>query len=290
MKRIEMPFDPHGFFQTSPSVSLRASADGRTFACQNSLASGWIQIAVWKQGEVTKSDVSGGAFPTVSPDGDEVYTSFGPLSREERQQRSDGAHAIPALHGPYYLALQPLTAGKVPANKNRSLSVNLAGDHRAFLQVTDLDGLSAAPEPAKSLPLDKGIHLIPDAKLLITIPAGESRLVLHRLDVEEALAKADLTYLVVTSRPPSATYKGGEYAYKPTVKSKKGGVRWRLKSGPEGMTVGPDGNLSWRVPADFAGTSAQAVVEVSDASGRQVLHSISIDVFDGEAAMRNQDN
>src|SRR5262249_22418165 len=35
MRRLEMPFDPHRFFETSPSAFLRASADGRTFVCQS---------------------------------------------------------------------------------------------------------------------------------------------------------------------------------------------------------------------------------------------------------------
>src|SRR5262249_28259196 len=34
LKRIPMDFGPHDFFETSPNVFLRASAEGRLFACQ----------------------------------------------------------------------------------------------------------------------------------------------------------------------------------------------------------------------------------------------------------------
>ena len=47
--------------------------------------------------------------------------------------------------------------------------------------------------------IDKRFHLVPQAGLLITIPNSHDRLVLRRLDLDEALNRAGRDYLVVAS-------------------------------------------------------------------------------------------
>ncbi len=60
-----------------------------------------------------------------------------------------------------------------------------------------------------------------------------------------ALEKSNVDYLVVTSRPPPYAKKGQEYVYTLSVKSKKGGVTYKLDSGPKGMAIDGAGKLTW---------------------------------------------
>ena len=54
---------------------------------------------------------------------------------------------------------------------------------------------------------DRRIFLIPSAKVLITIPETNDRLVLHRFDLDAALDKSGVDYLFVMSEPPSGARK-----------------------------------------------------------------------------------
>ena len=69
-----------------------------------------------------------------------------------------------------------------------------------------------------------------------------------------------------------------ELRYDVAVKSKKGGVKVKLESGPAGMKVTPEGRLTWPVPKEFAGTEAEVLLSVSDASGKETFHSFKLSV------------
>jgi hypothetical protein len=64
------------------------------------------------------------------------------------------------------------------------------------------------------------------------------------------------------------------------VKSKKGGVKVTLASGPEGMTVSPTGLVKWRVPADFKGGESNVVLTVRDGSDQEVFHTFTLRIGD----------
>jgi hypothetical protein len=124
----------------------------------------------------------------------------------------------------------------------------------------------------------KRIYFIPRAKLVVVFPEGNDRLELYHVDVEEALDKSDLDYLLVTSRPSAIARRGTEYTYQVTVKSKKGQVKYQIGSGPEGLQVSPEGLVKWRVPADFKGEESPVILTLRDASGQEVFHTFTIRV------------
>ena len=64
------------------------------------------------------------------------------------------------------------------------------------------------------------------------------------------------------------------------VKSKKGGVKVLVASGPEGLEASPTGLVKWRVPADYKGGDAEVLLTVRDASGQEVFHTFTIRVTD----------
>jgi hypothetical protein len=179
------------------------------------------------------------------------------------------------VRGPYYLGMKLHGDG---LNRHRA-HLFLAGDDRPLFAVKS----SAWPEnmnewDREKFSWDRRIWLVPEAKVLLTLPAGLDRIVLQRLDVDDALRKSGVDYLVVTSRPPATARKGTAFGYQLQVKSKTGGVKYELSSGPTGMAVSKTGEVRWSVPAGFAEKSVDVIVGVSDNSRQEVFHRFTLEV------------
>ena len=56
------------------------------------------------------------------------------------------------------------------------------------------------------------------------------------------------------------------------ARSKQGGIICTLDSGPDGLKVAADGQLTWAVPQNLKGEDVLAVVKVNDASGQERSH------------------
>jgi hypothetical protein len=74
--------------------------------------------------------------------------------------------------------------------------------------------------------------------------------------------------------------KGESYSYQIVAKAKKGGLRYKLESGPRGMVMADQGRLTWRVPSDFGDAETPVVVTVGDVAGQECLHTFSIRITD----------
>jgi hypothetical protein len=84
----------------------------------------------------------------------------------------DSSACIPADQGPYYLSVK----GK------GAVSIFKTGDSNLVLNVAPGEGLTGEGVGSREgLTLDKRVHLLSDAGLLISIPATNDRLVLRRL-------------------------------------------------------------------------------------------------------------
>jgi hypothetical protein len=125
---------------------------------------------------------------------------------------------------------------------------------------------------------DKRILFLPEAKLIITIPARNDKMVLHRFDVEEALEKSGIDYLYVTSQAPLTAKKGDTYSYQLAVKSKKGGLKYKVESGPKGMTISDAGRITWSVPPDPEEKESSVIVSIRDATGQEVFHTFTVSI------------
>jgi hypothetical protein len=79
MKRLEVSFDPHGFFPTQPGVFVRASADGRVFANRSYAG---VQTCAWTGKEFVKYEGECGDWPLPGPDGKMLYTARGMYSEQ----------------------------------------------------------------------------------------------------------------------------------------------------------------------------------------------------------------
>ena len=84
----------------------------------------------------------------------------------------------------------------------------------------------------------------------------------------------------MTGPVPRTATPGRPFAYAPAVRSKKGGVKMKLESGPDGMKFA-DGKLTWDVPKDQDGKLVDVILSVADASGQEVFHTFTLDVGAG---------
>ena len=92
------------------------------------------------------------------------------------------------------------------------------------------------------------------------------------------MEKAEIDYLLVTSQAPATARKGDTYSYQLAVKSKKGGVGYRVESGPKGMTVDNTGKVTWPVPRDLADPGVDVILTVKDRTGQEVFHTFKINL------------
>jgi hypothetical protein len=166
-------------------------------------------------------------------------------------------------------------------------SVHASGDGSQLLTVHGLDEMAfeiKAEDLQKfrneffetELTLDKRFYFVTQAHLLITIPWTNDRLVLRRLDLDEALVSAAGNYLLVTSTPALTVRAGQKLEHRVLARSKQGGVSYSLISGPPDLSVAPDGRLFWAVPGSFHGEDVTALILVRDGGGQERTHELRI--------------
>ena len=270
--------------------TIRASADGHVLGMWNPGMgpSGLQTVVLSGRGAQGRYEHLSVGHVVPGPDGRVIFTGAGLYTPELKRldggaPNQTGPFTLPALHGGFYLSVANPTG-------NASVSVHLTGDSRTLVTLTDVDGLSGPGGPPGggnrgTLGLDKRLFLIPQAQLIVTLPPAGDKLHLYRFDLDRALDKAGIDYLLVTSSPKTQAVKGRTYTYPLVVKSKKGGVKYKVESGPDGMKVSPDGRLTWPVPADFGQAELDVIVTVSDASGQEIFHTFKIAVADKGAAV-----
>src|SRR5262249_41234187 len=127
---------------------------------------------------------------------------------------------------------------------------------------------------------DKRVHLIPEAQLVVHLAGQDDELVLQHYDVYDAVARAGHDYMIVTSQPPPSVRKGQTFTYPVTVRSSKVGIRFFLKSGPQGMAISETGTVTWTVPADFDDGEIEVQLSAADAGGQKVAQAFSVRVHD----------
>jgi hypothetical protein len=162
-------------------VHLRASADGRVFGlwCTSHGPSGIGTIQYTKA--ITQSQYvhNGCGYVVPGPDGKTLYTRLCryPLGDQGQlpQRLDNGDPMLPACRGTWHLSLPPAGRG--------APTVEAPGKEKPIATLSDL-GLPTPREDdiRHDFTFDKRVHLIPEARLLVTIPASNDRLVLHRLD------------------------------------------------------------------------------------------------------------
>jgi len=224
----------------------------------------------------------------------------GRILNESLQQIGDrsvnfGA-CVPSVTGDYFLSFSGGTSlHSIRSSQSTEMvsgKLYMFGDNRPLVTIPELMERSGlAPSHFGEMGIDKRVFFIPEAKVIATIPPTNDLVRLRKFDIDQALESSGVDYLIVDSRAPAVARPGTRYEYTISVKSKKGGKKFRLDAGPEGMTVSDAGEITWPVPAALEVAEHKVIVTVSDASGQSTFHTFTVSVPEIEeklAAARRQ--
>ncbi|QJW93782.1 hypothetical protein [Frigoriglobus tundricola] len=286
MKATEVRWNHWGPGGAYGPLEMRVSGDGSVLTGRGG---GWAgcDVALFARGkQIGACDkipfwnaVSAAALPTA--DGRYVFASGRVLDRALAQTEWTGgkdAYVVPGVEPGFVLALAGVGrvgVGNQPGQRPAAVGVYTEDRQKLFV-LREADELTA-----DALPWEKRVFYYPRSGLLLTLAPGKDRLVLRRVDLGEELERTGADYLAVTSRPPPAT-AGKPFEYQIEVRSKQGGVKYKLEVGPPGMSVGDNGKVVWNEAAG-PGRSVNVVIVVSDASGQDVTHSFVLGAEGGFA-------
>lgn len=266
--------DPHDQMQ------LRASGDGSTFAAWRSATSYGVIMVVRVTGRKPEIVATTGLdhYLAVNFDGTLLYgPPFDSSLKAVAPGRFREQYLVPVYGGGYFVALVDKGARDRHQHK-LTPSIYSELDKSLLVTLPEMDEMNWIGFPRSGFAIDKRIHIIPQAQVMITVADSRDRLVVRRFDLVNELDKAGIDYLFVYSLPLRVAQRGVKYSYQLDVKSKRGGVEVKLESGPPGMTLSKTGNLEWVIPLDYAGRDESIIIAVKDASGQEIYHSFKIGV------------
>jgi hypothetical protein len=274
-------------------IHLRAAASGDMFGmwCTSHSPSGLCTVVL--RGKTVESyyDHNSVGHVVPGPDGRFLYTGSGGIYDQEvkAQQRgmSEGIALFPSNDPLYYLGIaglphqNPRPVGKEAAAGAPRAAVYLPGQSSPLLELgnlKELEGLKLEDWAKDDFTLDKRVHYVPAANLLVTIPPTNNELVLRPVNVVGTLRKSGAPYLFVASQPPRTAFRRQKYRFQLEVQSDRTGFNYTLDSGPAGMEISPEGTGTWQVPADFDEDDPEVIITVTNAAGREAMLSYKLRV------------
>jgi hypothetical protein len=232
---------------------------------------------------VTRYNHDSAAYVWPSADGSVIFTGNTVLNQDLQPIGPSGERARLALMslptplpGQYVSLLLEDHRGGVP-----EISLHSLPDHQKLLTLPSLPELRLVEGQGydsgeRSLPLERRLYVLPAQQRLITIPNERDRLIVRKFDLLTELRAADVDYLFIASWPPRVAEKGKPYRYQMQIESRRGKVKAKLDSGPDGMTLSENGLVTWTPSPALANAETGVVISVSDASGQEIFHSFVI--------------
>jgi hypothetical protein len=262
---------------------LRASADGHTFiGWHNGISPQQYAVMRLEGGKTTiLSSPDGqwfnGHWALPGPDGSLVFRHGGGIYTGNMNliagDSFKGAVVLPTDDPRFFLAIREHGQGD-------EVTIYANADRRPVCTVGNVEKTTRSNLYTNWGHFDgePRVRFLPSARVLLTLPESNDRVVLRRLDLREALDASGQDYLFVRSVPPFRASSGDVLVYRVEVDSKAGGVRFTLDSGPDGMTVSAGGVVRWKVPPGYAGKTAWVALTIKDARGKELVHSFEVAV------------
>jgi hypothetical protein len=285
-------------------MHVRAAAGGDLFGIwSGGSPSGFRTISMHGRALIAPYEHISCGHLVPGPDGRTVFTGFSgrldldgnPVAPAAPSRKGSPEATVPSSDPSCWLSIGGLAdtlTGYVdnsfPNRRSPAQDVTIsihAADGSRLLTIHGLDEMASEftvlepNERAKNdFTLDKRLHFVPAAQLLITIPPENDRLVLRQLDLENALDRVEGNYLIVTSPPIVSATAGQTFEHRIAARSKRGEITCALTSGPDGLKLSSQGQLTWPVPQKLAGEDVTAVISVQDATGQKRSHTLAISV------------
>jgi hypothetical protein len=275
------------------TMEIRASSGGNLFGFDSTGLFATVSVQNGKlncYSEITNLP----AFGYVCPGPDSVSVFTGLLGRLDAFGKTVGTPdpalmthldrsrpwlvgTLPSASPSYFLILGPRTLANYGDPGPPSVSVHAAGDGTRLLTVSPLAEMTLPADTSRNprtLGSDQRYYFLPDAGLLITVPPSNDRLVLRRVDVDAAVRQAN--DIVVLSPPLIDAVAGLPLQARVVARSGGGDVRFALVQGPKGLSLSPDGEISWPAPELPEGVPAKVALSLRDPSGRSRSHEVLI--------------
>ena len=285
------PLDVTKQLHVGPKSAVRMSYDGRTIAAIYTGGGGSYSLMRLRGNTITtgKFGFTGNAVRWAWPtaDGSLITMPGGGLYDANLNLLSakwlSGSTLFPTVDPRYFISV------RYAADKTRGYVTHAAicttADRRIVHTYVGMEEMAPHGNTNSRNGISRSLHwgsthfhYIPWANVLISMPLDKKQIVLRRFDLMKSLEATGIDYLFVDSVPPTEAIKGRALSYQIAVKSKRGGLKYKLESGPKGMSVSSSGLLTWNVPPDLVEKTAQAIITVADAGGQDIFHSIQMAV------------
>lgn len=268
--------DPKGSERVFSDGYRFPSGDGTVFGAWKTNQSPDESTAFVLEGNVLKRYDEGGLKHVIpGPDGRTIYTALGicssTLKRFDRDDASYG-YCLPAVHGDYFLSLTSASSGKP------GLTIYLRGLRQPIAKLDKINhGLSFDGWDRETFGPWRRVFMVPDAQLIAVLPPTNDQVVLYKFDAAAALESSDQDYLIVASQPPPEVKAGATFSYAIKVKSNHLKLTFSIDSGPDGMSVSPEGVVTW-TPGDAAKGNQDVILTIKNGGGQEVFHTFTLQV------------
>lgn len=218
------------------------------------------------------------------PDGNLIYSFSGIFTNTlHKVLTEDHSRALPASLGNLHMRVRA---------DSPNVTIHQQHDPRPLLTIPQIVPSVSRRDWHKDFfvgesPRIVRLHYFPDHDLLAYLPATNNHIVLHRVHLQRALEKSPLDYLLITSQPHYAAKRGSRYRYQFSANAKQQPVQTTIVAGPEGMTITPQGNLNWQIPATFNRETETVILSIKDATGQEVFQTWQINI-EGQTKLKNK--
>jgi len=266
-------------------TNLLASANGKLFTSWSTTVDPNGMGLLELDGETPKWFFEANSLGPIFPSGDSrlLYTLSGKFSAtgEPIGRRIETPRLmLPAAIGPWCLSLALPEWKYTPDAGPVRASIQYQSDEDLVLGLSDID---VPPVAAKtnvagllSEKYDQRFYLLPESSALAILSANMDQLQIYKFDLKEELERTGVDYLEITSNPTLNLTRGKDVSHQIDVLSKRGNVRFELQSGPNGLVVTKTGVVNWKVPTILASKEIPVTVLISDDSGQEVAHTLTL--------------
>jgi hypothetical protein len=272
------PLEDEFFFQsdaTHPTL-ICSSADGLTFAGWTpGISPGGVRTMRF-DGVKLKTRYSHSSIGSITPsaDGAILFSTYGLFSADHKQLLPvNSSVAFPTLNPAYYLSF---SVAKIEEQNVPVLSLFNTSERSLLLKLSEFSGLEKFKfyDPSSSVPLPDRIFAHPAAKKIFVLDG--SRMVLHILPFDIMKTLNGKEYFFVESTPTAYFTPGKRYEYTIKVASNKAEkLKYKLESGPRGMSVSSIGVLNW-TGTIHPEEKISVITSIENASGQSIFHSFNI--------------
>jgi outer membrane murein-binding lipoprotein Lpp len=200
-------------------------------------------------------------------DDDRVYAQSGEVYTSQLVSTGKvSGTPVPGLGGAVFLVAQ-----------NGVPSIFQSGTTRPLAPLSPLKDCNQQMDPWGRNPFaaDRRIVFAPALGYVLYFPLSNNEAIVRPFNLENALQKSGVDYLVVTSVPARIVAPGRTWTYQLNVLSKtKTPVKYTLQTNPDGMAISTSGKITWDVPSSL--TIPQKVVVLVETTGDSTFHTFEL--------------